>query len=1017
MAGNTAEKSTNINGSLPTVSEKVDQQNGGVVLVDPEDDKDGKSEQRHCCSRCCLRCCPSGTCECSCSCFQACLQSVSYIMVHGLEELFTRVGRFVGRFHWLAILVPLLVTGGFCAGFIKFYQETEYNNLWVPDGSTILDKAAFVAINFPSLSGRYQYILVMDENVLTADSIRAMYEIDKKVKTIDAETVPSWENICYKLNGVCFSTSLLELWSFNETIISNLTDQDVIDMVNTVNLTSPVYLGDFYVDKVLAEITRNGNGEITGAKAHTMVYALRLGGDVGKAWEAEFIDVGLAGHNDLDEVLPRAIRSFQDAFRGQTFSEIQLLSAGYALIIAYVVLMVGNINVVEHRIYVGLLGVASVGMATGASIGFCSLCGVLYGPIHSVMPFLLIGVGVDDMFIIVQAWENLTPKERKKNKREAAAKAMKHAGVSITVTSITDLVAFGIGATSPIPALRSFCIYVAVAIVFLFLFQCTFFMGALVIDQYRREARRDACCCFKHSKDYKPMACSRKSLVHWFFDKCYSRILLTIPVKILVLLITFGTAGWMAYGTYSLKQDFNFVWYLPAESYVFRYTTLYEQYFPEEGGVDVGMYIENGTDYYTERVRMEALYTNLRSNEYIDSTTVVSWYHGFLEWIKAQKSGDPGITADDFPGNESYFYTLLEEYLAAPFPVGGDNFASDVKFDTTQSETWIYTSRMRAKFIRLSSTEAQVQGMDSVVSLADSAGFQSTVFPYATQFRRYETNKIIQQEVYRNIGLAMVAVALVTLLLVADLLMSIYITLCVVLTLVDLGGLMHFWGLTIELSTMVILVLAVGLAVDYSAHVGHTFMLVQGTRNERAKETLLRIGTAVFNGGFSTFLAFVLLSGSQSYIFQTFFKVFFGVVLFGLWHGLVFLPVICSLIGPAPYHTSSDNKMDQSEKKDDIVEETTTDDDESPHLSSSSSTTKLAQQTPEATTGHYNPAMYAGLPEPDYPPYYRSRPPNGTRPTRDHGSQSYPSPRYHKSVRHNFNRFQQKASYALPNIA
>ncbi|XP_066266301.1 patched domain-containing protein 3-like [Branchiostoma lanceolatum] len=774
-------------------------------------------------------------------------------------------------------------------------------------------------------------------------------------------------------------------------------------------------LGDYYVDKVLAEITRDNNGDITGAKAHTMVYALRSGGEVGKAWEAEFIDVGLAGHNDLDEVLPRAIRSFQDAFRGQTFSEIQLLSAGYALIITYVILMVGNINVVEHRIYVGLLGVAAVGMATGASIGFCSLCGVLYGPIHSVMPFLLIGVGVDDMFIIVQAWENLTPRERRKDKREAAAKAMKHAGVSITVTSITDLVAFGIGATSPIPALRSFCIYTAVAIVFLFLFQCTFFMGALVIDQYRREARRDACCCFKHSKDYKPSACSRKSLVHWFFDKWYCRILLTIPVKILVLLITFGTAGWMAYGTYSLKQDFNFVWYLPAESYVFRYTNLYEQYFPEEGGVDVGMYIENGTDYYNEREKMEALYTNLRGNGYIDSVTAVSWYHGFLEWIKAEKAGDSGITADDFPGNESYFYTLLDEYLTTPFPVGGDNFASDVKFDNTQSDTWIYSSRMRAKFIRLSSTETQVQGMDSVVSLADSAGFQSSVFPYATQFRRYETNKIIQQEVYRNIGLAMVAVAVVTLLLVADLLMSIYITLCVVFTLVDLGGLMHFWGLTIELSTMVILVLAVGLAVDYSAHIGHTFMLVHGTRNERAKETLLRIGTAVFNGGFSTFLAFVLLSGSQSYIFQTFFKVFFGVVLFGLWHGLVFLPVICSLIGPAPYHTSPDKTTDQSEKKDDI-EEPTTDDDESPHLSSSSSTTKLAQQSPEATTGHYNPAMYAGLPEPDYPPYHRQ--PNGHRPTRDHGSQSYPSPRYHKSVRHNFNpRLQQKASYALPNIA
>jgi len=33
------------------------------------------------------------------------------------------------------------------------------------------------------------------------------------------------------------------------------------------------------------------------------------------------------------------------------------------------------------------------------------------------------------------------------------------------------------------------------------------------------------------------------------------------------------------------------------------------------------------------------------------------------------------------------------------------------------------------------------------------------------------------------------------------------------------------------------------------------------------------IGSAVFNGGLSTFLAFVLLGGSDSYLFLTFFKV------------------------------------------------------------------------------------------------------------------------------------------------
>ena len=75
----------------------------------------------------------------------------------------------------------------------------------------------------------------------------------------------------------------------------------------------------------------------------------------------------------------------------------------------------------------------------------------------------------------------------------------------------------------------------------------------------------------------------------------------------------------------------------------------------------------------------------------------------------------------------------------------------------------------------------------------------------------------------------------------------------------------------------------------------------EGDKNKRIEKTLANIGPAVFNGGFSTFLAFILLMNSQSYVFMTFFKIFSLVVFFGLFHGMVFLPVILSLIGPSPY--------------------------------------------------------------------------------------------------------------------
>ena len=53
------------------------------------------------------------------------------------------------------------------------------------------------------------------------------------------------------------------------------------------------------------------------------------------------------------------------------------------------------------------------------------------------------------MFVIVQCWYNLSEEEKVgKSLHEQIGETMKHAGVAITVTSITDVFAFGIGAVT-----------------------------------------------------------------------------------------------------------------------------------------------------------------------------------------------------------------------------------------------------------------------------------------------------------------------------------------------------------------------------------------------------------------------------------------------------------------------------------------------------------------------------------------------------------------------------------------
>ena len=51
------------------------------------------------------------------------------------------------------------------------------------------------------------------------------------------------------------------------------------------------------------------------------------------------------------------------------------------------------------------------------------------------------------------------------------SRVMGRAGVAITITSVTDFVAFGIGASTVLPTLRSFCVFAAVGIMVIFFFQ------------------------------------------------------------------------------------------------------------------------------------------------------------------------------------------------------------------------------------------------------------------------------------------------------------------------------------------------------------------------------------------------------------------------------------------------------------------------------------------------------------------------------------------------------------------
>ena len=71
-------------------------------------------------------------------------------------------------------------------------------------------------------------------------------------------------------------------------------------------------------------------------------------------------------------------------------------------------------------------------------------------------------------------------------------------------------------------------------------------------------------------------------------------------------------------------------------------------------------------------------------------------------------------------------------------------------------------------------------------------------------------------------------VGVVSFSMLGDFSLCLMVMACVLLTLVDLVGTLHFWDVTIDVISCVNIVLATGLCVDYSVHIAHAFSVAEG---------------------------------------------------------------------------------------------------------------------------------------------------------------------------------------------
>ncbi len=203
----------------------------------------------------------------------------------------------------------------------------------------------------------------------------------------------------------------------------------------------------------------------------------------------------------------------------------------YVAMLLYVAVSLGKFpHVIASRSLLGLLGILIVVASVLAALSLASLFGEHVTMIVvEVVPFLILAIGVDNMFILTRAvdrrwWGPLGGSARAApvgtggsmpppalsydelhdssvlvgvDVETAVAEAMAEVGPTMAAAAACEVVAFIVGITMDVPALTQFCIVAAIAVFWDFVLQITCFTAALVLDMRRMEARRMdmAPCC------------------------------------------------------------------------------------------------------------------------------------------------------------------------------------------------------------------------------------------------------------------------------------------------------------------------------------------------------------------------------------------------------------------------------------------------------------------------------------------------------------------------------------------